>query len=239
MLKTGFLLILLLVCINSFKLESLNKPDRPVACEVKGAQIGPGRGYSTDRQQISSVVCYNVKASPYSKTESVVKLDQGATFSEIQKSLRVDVSAKVSIDIFTVEADVNYLKEIKDSETSMSINYYQFVQSEMTMETGYGPAGALTLDGLRAYGPVENPNPRFGLICGDKFISSFKVGAHLLFTMKLQFQSHSEKEAFGAKLGFNLASFLSISADIQKAASATNIVGKVEIMAYQSGGNPA
>ncbi len=87
----------------------------------------------------------------------MVKLDQGATFSLIEKSLKVDVSAKASISIFTVEADVSYLKEIKDSETSMSINYYQFVQSEMTMEAGYGPAGALTPDGLRAYGPVDNP----------------------------------------------------------------------------------
>ena len=60
-------------------------------------------------------------------------MDQGATFSEIWKSLKVDVSAKIGISIFTLEADVNYLKEIKDSETSMSINYYQFVQSEMTM----------------------------------------------------------------------------------------------------------
>jgi hypothetical protein len=79
------------------------------------------------------VVCFNVNTSPYSKTESVIRMDQGATFSEIQKSLKVDVSAKIGISIYTLEADVNYLKEIKDSETSMSINYYQFVQSEMTM----------------------------------------------------------------------------------------------------------
>ena len=79
------------------------------------------------------MVCFNVNTSPYSKTESVVRMDQGATFSEIQKSLKVDVSAKIGISIYTLEADVNYLKEIKDSETSMSINYYQFVQSEMTM----------------------------------------------------------------------------------------------------------
>jgi hypothetical protein len=79
------------------------------------------------------VVCFNVNTSPYSKTESVVRMDQGATFSEIQKSLKVDVSAKIGISIYTLEADVNYLKEIKDSETSMSISYYQFVQSEMTM----------------------------------------------------------------------------------------------------------
>jgi len=36
---------------------------------------------------------------------------------------------------------------------------------------GYGPEGALTPDGQRAYGSADRPNPRFGLICGDKFIS--------------------------------------------------------------------
>jgi hypothetical protein len=87
--------------------------------------------------------------------------------------------------MFSVEADFSFLKEIKDSDFAMSINYYQFVQSELTLETGYGPAGALTLDGMRAYGSVDNPNPRFGLICGDKFVSSFKVGANLVFSMKL------------------------------------------------------
>jgi hypothetical protein len=107
------------------------------------------------------------------------------------------------------------------------------------METGYGPAGALTLDGMRAYGPIDNPNPRFGLICGDKYIVSFKVGANLIFSMKLLFQSHTEKNVFEVKLGLKYGSFLSISTDIQKVASATNITGKVEILAYQSGGNPA
>jgi hypothetical protein len=37
----------------------------------------------------------------------------------------------------------------------------------------------------------------------------------------------------------SFGSFLSISADIQRTAAATNIMGNVEIMAYQSGGNPA
>jgi hypothetical protein len=59
----------------------------------------------------------------------VVHLEQGTSFSEIEKSLKIDVSAKAGIGMFNVEADVSYLKEIKDSDFSMSINYYQFVQS--------------------------------------------------------------------------------------------------------------
>jgi hypothetical protein len=131
------------------------------------------------------------------------------------------------------------MKYVKDTDYSMSINYYQFVQSEVTMEMGFGPAGALTQDGLRAYGPVDNPNPRFGLICGDLFVSSYKVGAQLLLTIKLQFNSHTEKESFSAKFGVNFGSFLSISTDIQKTISQTNSSGSMTILGYQSGGNPA
>lgn len=169
----------------------------------------------------------------------MIRFDQGSSFSEIEKSLRVDVSVKIGIGVFSVEADVSFMKEIKDTDYSMSINYYQYVQSELTMDMGYGPAGALTEDGLRVYGPVDNPNPRFGLICGDRFISSFKVGANLIFSLKLHFQSHSDKSQFEVKFGLKFGSFVNIALDIQAIAKTTNINGRVEIMAYQSGGNPA
>ncbi len=104
---------------------------------------------------------------------------------------------------------------------------------------GFGPAGALTADGLRAYGSVDRPNPRFRLICGDMFISSFKVGAQLVLSMKLQFSSHTEKESFAAKFGVGYGSFVSISTDIQKVINQTNSSGSMTILAYQSGGNPA
>ena len=151
----------------------------------------------------------------------------------------MDVSAKASIGKFSVDADITYMKEIIDTDYSMSINYYQYVQSELSMEMGYGPAGALTEDGLRAYGSVDNPNPRFGLLCGDKYISSFKVGANLIYSYKLHFLSHSEKKEFDGKLGLKYGSFLKIAADIQAIAKSMNVNGRVEIMAYQSGGNPA
>jgi hypothetical protein len=110
------------------------------------------------------------------------------------------------------------MKEIRDTDFSLSINYYQMVQSEITMEMGYGPAGALTLDGLRAYGLIDNPNPRFGLICGDKFVSSYKVGATLIFSIKLHFHTHYEKDTFTAKFGVSFGPFSIISTSIQKIA---------------------
>ena len=99
------------------------------------------------------------------------------------------MSTKLGINIFSVEGGINFLKEIRDTTESMSINYYQLVQSQLTMEYGYGPAGALTEDGMRVYGSFQSPNPRFGLICGDRYINSFKVGASLIFSIRFVFSS--------------------------------------------------
>jgi hypothetical protein len=59
---------------------------------------------------------------------------------------------------------------------------------------GYGVAGALTADGMRVYGSPDKPNPKFGVICGDMFVNSFKVGAQLIISVKLQFSSHEKKK---------------------------------------------
>jgi hypothetical protein len=83
-MSKAIFLVFLLTIAHTFKLLPLTKNKNMMTFDnIKGPQIGPGRGYSTDRQQISSIVCFNVNASPYSKTESVVRLDQGARFSEI------------------------------------------------------------------------------------------------------------------------------------------------------------
>ena len=103
---------------------------------------------------------------------------------------------------------------------------------------GYGRAGALTPDGLRAYGSGDKPDPDFGITCGDMFINSFKVGAQLVLSIKLKFSSHEKKKEFDLKFGANYASFASISIDIKKVVDQTNSTGSMTILAYQNGGNP-
>jgi hypothetical protein len=103
---------------------------------------------------------------------------------------------------------------------------------------GYGRAGALTVDGMRAYGSGDKPNPNFGLICGDMFINSFNVGAQLVLSIKLKFSSHERKKEFDLKLGSNYGSFASISNDIKRVVNQTKSTGSMTIIAYQNGGNP-
>lgn len=87
--------------------------------------------------------------------------------------------------MFSAKSDVQFMKEVKVGDFSLSINYYQYSQYEVAMDIGFGPAGALTQDWRQVYGPPDNPNPRFGLICWDNYISSYKVGATLIVSLKL------------------------------------------------------
>lgn len=119
-----------------------------------------------------------------------MSFDQGSSFTELEKQIKIDVSAKYSKEIFSTDIGAQYMKQIKDTQYSLSVNYYQFIESEITMESGYGPAGALTPDGLKVYGSVNKPNPRFGVLCGDKFVSSFKIGASLVLSLSLKFISN-------------------------------------------------
>ena len=75
------LLFGLLISLQAFTITPL----RPNANSIPltAGQISPGHGYSMDRQSVSSIACFRVQPSPYSKSESVVRFDQGSSFSEI------------------------------------------------------------------------------------------------------------------------------------------------------------
>jgi len=91
--------------------------------------VTPGHGYSTDKQQISPIACYNARVLPITHTSSIVHFDQGMGFQDLQKALHVDVSAKASIGMFSSSLHVDYMKSVQDTDYSLSVNYYQYIEA--------------------------------------------------------------------------------------------------------------
>lgn len=79
------IICILAQCLSFFRmnLEDSTAFWRRQKDDITSDVISPGRGYSTDRQQMSSVVCFNTKVSPFGKTESIVRVDQGTSFKEL------------------------------------------------------------------------------------------------------------------------------------------------------------
>ena len=100
--------------------------------------------------------------------------------------MKIDVSANVNIGLFKGGLDVGYMRSIQDTDFSLSMNYFQKIQAQVEMEIYYG-TDALSTTGSQIY--QNGNNPDFGLICGDKLISSYKTSALLMLSLKVQFHS--------------------------------------------------
>lgn len=199
--------------------------------------ITPGRGYSSDLQQVSSLVCYNVTPSPITQVRGIVNLNTAMTFQELSNSLQIDISASADIGMFSFDATSSYMRSVVDTDYSFSLNYYQSVEADIPLTlNGYGK-DLLTPIGQSVY--QNGTNPYFSLVCGDQLIDSYKTGAILMLAMNLQFSNHVEKEAFSMAIGGSYGGFGSASTKIQTTASQTKIAGTVSIRAFQVGGDPA
>lgn len=205
--------------------------------EIKTFSISPGRGFSSDSQQMASQVCYNVIQGQISGQKSYINLATAISFSELQKNLHIDINAKTKFWIFSANAEANYMRSIQNKDASISLNYYQYATGDITIQTkGFGQE-ALNKFGENAY--QNGTNPYFGLMCGDNFVSSYEVGALLTLGINIEFKSTREKTKFEAIAGGSFADIVSASSKIEKIINETKIVGSVSMQAFQIGGDPS
>lgn len=208
--------------------------------------IQAGYGYSSDLQQVSQLQCYNTEVidNDCKKTLNggeMLSFDQLLSTLKIQNSKKTDLFSKRNFwpffGFFSRGGELPYLKSIEDSEYSLSLNVAYVLKNKVSLDVkGYGTY-ALNEMGRDAY--ENGNNPRFGLICGDHYFSSFTEGAMLLATLDIRFDSRSEKEKFREySSGSSFLNFHSSSQDIQKIINRFNIKGHVNLKAYQQGGNP-
>ena len=91
--------------------------------------------------------------------------------------------------MFASGASFSYMRSIRDTDSSFSINYYHLIEREVSLK--FDSSGTLKDVGKKFYDDAKNPF--FRIICGDQIITSFKQRASLLFTFNIQFHSHSDK----------------------------------------------
>ena len=195
-----------------------------------------GYGYSLDSQKIVDEQCYNATAGLPEGTNSVVSLNEATSFSDFESSFSYSVKAGVSFGIFSASADARYMKKVSDKDFSLSLNYYSYSSGTVRVQTGIGQ-DALTDAGKQEYSN-NLTNPYFGVVCGDETVTSYQQGALLAMALKIEFQSHMDKEQFEASASAGLGSIFSASTSVQSITSHYKMNGRVSLIAYQQGGDP-
>jgi hypothetical protein len=227
--------LLLLQEINN--LESQNHIAMPQLTSSSTTEgIQPGMGYSSDSQSLAKAICYKTVTVLKSGQSSLLHFNEAIDYNKMLQTFNLDVDIKGGYGLFSTNDMFQYMKTIQDDSLSLSINYYQKVSDNVVMTFSYDPKNILTDVGKNIY--QDGKNPMFRLLCGDYLITSYEEGAVLILSMKILFSSKEEKKNFQTKIGVSVGGFINASASINKAAEEMKLSGRIEISAYQMGGDP-
>ncbi|AIT10129.1 hypothetical protein LO80_09195 [Candidatus Francisella endociliophora] len=196
--------------------------------------ISPGSGYSSDAQTLGQQICFAFTDTDKSAGEAVFDLDSVYSFKEIENKFAAGASASAGIGAFGGGFAIDYLKAMKDTDLSYSLNYFNYATNKVRVNLDLSEGG-LTPIGDTLYNNVFD---KFGVSCGNEIITAYQTGAMLLFGINLKFHNHSDLETFKAKAHASFGNIFNASGYIEKIARENNIDGKVSISAYQIGGKP-
>lgn len=213
------------------KLQEQNKN-----LEAGSTSIEPGKGYSSDSGLVGSANCFAFENERVSAKKTDLWLTEALSYEDFEKRLRVFVNVNVGIGLFSAGVTSDYLHDVKDTKLSYSFNYINGLYQTVDLNPSYTTEGknlGLNQAGNNIY---DNVHDRFGIICGDYMITSYDQGAILMYTLKIKFHNHSDKEKFdfSAYAGFGP---ISAATAIQTFAQKNNINADVSLKAYQVGGD--
>ena len=91
--------------------------------------------------------------------------------------------------MYSNSSDATYLRSIRNTNYSMSLNYYKDIRRTDTVNvTGLNADGTAVHTGMF--------KKRFGLLCGDQYISSYETGGLLLMSLNLEFANYLHMEKY-------------------------------------------
>merc|ERR1712151_133536 len=151
--------------------------------------------------------------------QSEVNYSQSSSSSEVTTAFGGSVSISGEYGLMSGNANAEFLNELEEDSSSLSINYYQKVSHKVRYFYGYGNE-ILNEDGKKEL--VDGPEV-FEAACGDSLVRSKTKYAGLIFSIKLIFNSSNEKNTFKAGISARYGKFLSASVDIEKETKKLNM----------------
>ncbi|TNV83030.1 hypothetical protein FGO68_gene10054 [Halteria grandinella] len=215
--------------INSQKseLQSLKSP---------ADEIIAGKGYSEDTKSVAVAACYQPISTALEGQKSSIFLSSSLSYYDLQERLGYEHSANAGYGLFRAQINDQQMNSLNETNFSLSYNYLYRVASSNVSQFSYNSMTMLSQVGVDIY--QNGTNPLFRIICGEKVITQYDVGAYLILSMIVEFESSDQKRSFTSEVSGNIGSFLTATSKAQQAAQKTKINGKITITGQQLGGDP-
>lgn len=242
-MKGAHLVLILLVsgslCINFLDFHHMPQ-EKPIKSQTNTKthmeEVKPGLGYNSAKQTLVNVECFSVWKEIINGDHSEVDFAKAQGYDSMTKSLGLDLEIKGGYGYFTGSVAAGYSREVSETNTQLSFNFFSKSTHKVNYEYNYGPKLILSEKGQKAYSLPKN---QFIDICGDNVVKQYERGTALVMSMILEFNSSKEMNEFRLKLGFGVLGIVELSIRIRVAIKETKINGNVKIKAIQLGGDPS
>ena len=174
-----------------------------------------------------------IKASNF---QSRIALTYSTDLEQLSKNLNININAETGWGKFSSNAAADYVKSIQDDDYSLNFNYQNVITMDTHLDTtDYYGESALNQGGAVAYSMGED---NFIARCGDEYIQNLKMGAVLNVTLRIRFESQLQKKNFETNIKGKIGNIFTASAKIGQVVEQKGIHGTIDVIAFQTGGQP-
>jgi hypothetical protein len=187
-----------------------------------------GSAYRHDREDFPGEACITGDSTPAGTTTSNFTFQNSISENQATKELGLEAGGRSRIDVVEVSASATFLQNSVSSAYSVSsiwISDYVLPTDKLTNRQ-FTPIGEALKDNFE----------RWPITCGDEAVIEITRGAKLFFSIRVDFRSREQKQAFEGKFSIS-GPLASANATLRQATSEFSRDTQVTISAFQQGGD--
>lgn len=228
------------ICLLGLTATGCNQPTSDLSSDIKNVNgangVGLlGSGWDTHTESFPGGECVeNADSQVYyaGSQQSEIQFSRSLTEQELETMLNVDVSGKLKLPVFSVDAAANFISEAKSTELSESMVFAYTIKGKTAVlrNTKLTTSGQTLAD----RGEVD----KIRASCGDEFVSKIDLGSRLLVGIKFEFLNKEAISNFKGNINVKYMDLFEVEGAAETALNQFSDSINIKIFAFQQGGKP-
>jgi hypothetical protein len=196
-----------------------------------------GQGYNVETEEFCGQ-CVRGDVEYAGNQQSHLSFDRSLGENAAASELGFDVGVKARYGLFSGSVAAKFASESSSSDYS-DVTIYSHVISFKNAKLRFPglPAG-LTPEGAAARGTTEGTfvGENWPITCGHEYVSQITLGAKLLISVKVEFATREDKQAFSGAVNFQ-GPPIEVEASLRMASQRFGKTASLSLSAFQLGGD--
>ncbi|MDP9343933.1 MAG: hypothetical protein M3Q23_17950 [Actinomycetota bacterium] len=210
--------------------------------EIQAASLSEkaalGQGYNVEQEEFVGQ-CVRGGVEFAGNQQSQLTFDRSMSQEAASSELGFHVGGKARYGLFSGSLAATFASESTSSEYSDVTIYSHIISFKNAKFRFPGVAAGLTPEGIAAKGTAADDTfvgEHWPVVCGHQFVSQITLGAKLLVSVKVEFATREEKQAFSGEFTFQ-GPPVEVEASLRMASQKFGKRASLSLHAFQLGGD--